>query len=265
MPKEPWLDDEQPPSPPAPRWRWWHIVGLSGVFLAAVAGVIVGLFPEKVVGKWHDWHIKQLRKEILDGNLSPEALRDDLVDRSDGFFYACKLSEDSDPRVRVAVIDTLVADAMPARKREPGEPPNDTGPNMTGAVEGALTHLIDDPDPGVRKKAIRAVSSIALTSRFRDRLLDILDSGPVDERLIVCEYLAHWDGSAVCQTFANPRQPREVRLAALKSAERWGWAEVVNDDRVFVEKMKQVQAEKDEDLQRAATEAMKHRRDGAGE
>jgi hypothetical protein len=261
MPKEPWLDDDQPPSPPAPRWRWWHIVGLGGVFLAAVGGVIVGVFPETVVSKWHDRQIRHLRQDILNGNLSPESLRDDLHERGDGLYYACKLSEDSDPRVRLAVIDSLVADAAPARKREPGDPPKEGGPNLTGGVEDALTRLLDDPDPGVRKKTIRAVCSIDLTWRYRDRLLDILGSAPIDERLIVCEYLAHWDGSAVRQTFADKRQPREVRLAALKSTERWGWAEVVNDDRVFVEKMKQVQAENDAELQRAATEALKHRRE----
>jgi hypothetical protein len=160
--------------------------------------------------------------------------------------------------VRAASIDRLVARGTPAKKQEPGEGRVDILTSLgEPGVEDALTRLLDDPDPDVRKKAIRAVSSVQELSNLGERLLGILESGPVEERLIVCEYLAHWNGDAVLKTFANVRQPKEVRLAALRSAYRFGWARVVEPKGNFARRMKEVQAEDDPDLQHAATDALR--------
>ena len=81
-------------------------------------------------------------------------------------------------------------------------------------------------------------------------------TAPVEERLIVSEQLAHWNGAGVLHTFGNPRQPKEVRLAALRGTDRYDWGEVVQDRAEFVRTMKRVQDDPDADLARAATDAL---------
>jgi len=263
MTSEPWSDDYRPPPPK--RWRWWHIATLVTVVLLAIAALVMVAFSEKLVGGWNDWQVSRLRANILDGNLSPEALRDELLKRDDGLYFAKRLSEDPDPRVRAASIDRLVARGTPAKKLEPDDRVDILTSLGEPGVEEALTRLLDDPDPDVRKKAIRAVSSVEELSNLGEKLLEILESGPVEERLIVCEYLAHWNGGAVLKTFANTRQPKEVRLAALKSAYRFGWARVLEPKHSFARRMKDVLAEDDPDLQRAATDALRDSRPAARE
>jgi hypothetical protein len=239
-------------TPPRRRGRpWWHLVALGLVLLVAAGVVVAVVFPERFVGGWHEWQLRRLRNDILSGKLSTEALRDELVRRDDGLYYAVRLSEDPDPRVRAAAIDRFVAGTAPAQKQ-----PGDNRGGMESWSEESLKRLLEDPNSDVRQKAIHAASGIALASRFEEQLLPILESGPVAERLIVCEYLAHWHGAAVRWTFGNPKQPKEVRLAALRSAERYGWAKVVTPEPDFVRTMRQVAAERDPDLRRAAQDAL---------
>jgi HEAT repeats len=257
MPTDFWSDDDRPAPLTKRRWHWWHIAALVLVVLLAILAVVGFTMSEKIVGRWNKWQLERIRKEILEGELSPEALRDELLERSDGLYIAARLSEDPDPRVRAAAIERLVAKATRAPSVE--EAPVDfTG--LEAGAEDPLKRLLDDQDSAVRMKAIRAVSAIHVATSFRGELLHILESGTVEERLIVCEYLAHWNGEAVRETFANPRQPREVRLAALRSADRYGWTGVVADERAFVQAMKQVQAEGDLELTQAATDALRHSR-----
>ena len=49
-----------------------------------------------------------------------------------------------------------------------------------------------------------------------------------------------------------------MRLAALRSAEHYGWVEVVKDQREFVQTMKRVAAEADPELRRAALGTLSH-------
>jgi hypothetical protein len=262
MTAEPWSDDDRPPPPK--RWRWWHVATLVAVVLLAVGALVMFAFSEKLVGGWHDWQVRQFRNDILNGNLPPEALSDELLKRDDGLYLAQRLSEDPDPRVRAAVIDRLIARGTPAKKQE-GRWVDHVHTTLEFGADQAMTRLLDDPDPTVRKKAIRAASSIQELLSFKEKLLNILQSGDIEERLIVCEYLAHWNGDAVLRTFADPRQSKEVRLAALRSADRYGWARVAEDEGGFVRTMKQVQAEGDPDLRQAATDALRHSRTAAPE
>jgi hypothetical protein len=250
-----WDEDDRPARAERKGWRWWQVAVLGLLLLAAVVIIGAGLFPEKLVGGYTEWRLGQYRKDILSGKLTPEALGAELLARDDGLYLATRLSEDPDPRVRSAAIERFVAGTSPARRREPGD--NYGGGLEVGAEEG-LKRLFDDADPAVRRKAIRAASGIAAADRFEGLLLRILESGSVEERLIVSEYLAHWNGAAVRNTFADPRQPKEVRLAALASAERFGWVEVVKPEGEFVAAMERVAADADPDLRKAAQDALAH-------
>src|SRR4029077_13488308 len=98
MPTDHWSEDDRADSRPVKRWRWWHLVALGVVILLglfAIAGVLV---PEKIAGGWLSWQVRQLRQDILKGNLTPEALRDELRKREGGHQLAQRLSLDEDPR-----------------------------------------------------------------------------------------------------------------------------------------------------------------------
>jgi hypothetical protein len=258
MPTQPWDDDDRPPSAPARRWRWWHVAALVLVIVGAVGAVAGIAFPEKVADRWIGWQVRQVRQDILSGKLSPEALRDELLKREGGRLIARRLSEDPDPQVRAASIDTLTAHGTAVKKRDPQDPFSMPSTRLSDFdAEAALMRLLDDPDPAVRQKAIRAVSAIEEARGFEEPLLRILNSGATDERLIVSEHLAHWNGKAARRTFADPRQPKEVRLAVLRGAERYGWARVVEDHEDFARTMKQAQADADPELRQAATDALR--------
>ena len=84
-------------------------------------------------------------------------------------------------------------------------------------------------------------------------MLRILESGPADERVIVAEHLAHWNGRAARRTLANPLQPREVRLAAIRGANRFGWVEIVKDDADFERTMEKMMRDGDFVISHAAS------------
>lgn len=217
------------------------------------------LFPRAVAERWIGLEVRQLRADILNGTRSPSELREHLRTRDGGQSLALRLSQDDDPRVRAAVIETLASLGRPAEKHEAADRhlPGNTFSNPD--VAEAFDRLLNDPDPMVRRTAIRAVSSIEEVRSFQDRMLRILETGPVEERLIVAEHLAHWNGAEARRTFAQPRQPKEVRLAALRSAERYGWALIVEPDSEVVRTMNLMQVDPDAELRQAATTALTHR------
>jgi hypothetical protein len=258
MPADFWSDDDRPQSPPRPRWRWWHVTALVLVILLVLFGFAAAIAPNKLAGGWIGWQVRQIKKDILSGKLSPEQLRDELRAREGGHHLALRLSEDEDPRVRAAVVGALAGWGRPATRREPRDPDLLPGNRLYPDDEEAMKRLLADPDPAVRRATLRAVSAIEEARGFEDELLRVLGSGPADERVIVAEHLAHWNGRAARRTFADPKQPKEVRLAALKGTEKYGWAEVVRDDEDFVRTMKLTQADPDADIRRAAAEALTH-------
>jgi hypothetical protein len=246
-----------------PRRRWLPRAALGFAVLMAMGVILTFAFPEKVPEAWCWWQLRQLRHDIVEGRLSADALCQDLLQRENGRYLALRLSEDPDPRVRAAAIDRLTAKATPARKREP--PPegifaiSDGYVGLEAGAEDALRRLLADRDLIVRRKALLAVCRIEVTSSFEEELLQTLESGDLEDRLIVCEHLAHWNGWAVRRTFADARLAKEVRLAAIRSADRYGWREVIVTDREdFVRSMNIVQAEADPELRQAAEEALRH-------
>ena len=128
-----WDEDDRPP-PAERKRRRWQVVALGLVVLLAVGVAVAGLFPETLVGRYHDWQLRQYRKDILSGKLSPEALGAELLRRDDGLYYAVRLSQDPDPQVRAAAIERFVAGTSPAQRREPGD--NYGGGLESGAEEG---------------------------------------------------------------------------------------------------------------------------------
>ena len=144
------------------------------------------------------------------------------------------------------------------RKQEPSNGHVDHLSTTLGESDAneALLRLLDDPDASVRKNAIRAVSSIEEKLAFIGKLESILQTGSSEDRIAVCEYLAGWDGDQVLKTFANPRQPTEVRLAAIRSANRFGWAQVIEDRAEFLRVMKAMQGDPDESIRTAAKDAL---------
>ena len=265
MPTDFWSEDDRPTSAPSRRWRWWQVAALTLVILLAVVAVFGFFFPEVYADRWHEWQVRQFRQDILKGNLSPEALRDDLLKRNDGLLIALRLSEDPDPRVRAASIDRLVARGTPVLKQELGDGRVDHLFTTLGdhPANEALLRLLDDPDPTVRKRAIVAVSSIQEKLAFTEKLLVILNGGSTEERILVAAHLANWNGDQALKTFADKRQPKEVRFAALNGANRLGWARLVEDEGEFVRVMKQVQSDPDADIRWVANDSLKHSRTAA--
>jgi hypothetical protein len=258
MPDDSWQEDDQPGPQRRRGFRWWHVVALGGVCIVGVLALSGLLFPEKMAGGWRDWQFKQFRRDILNGSLPADALRDELLKRDNGLLIALRLSEDPNPRVRAAAIERLIARGTPVRKQEPSNGHVDHLSTTLGESDAneALLRLLDDPDASVRTSAIRAVSSIEEKLAFIGKLESILQTGSSEERIAVCEYLAGWDGDQVLKTFANPRQPTEVRLAAIRSANRFGWARVIEDRAEFLRVMKAMQGDPDESIRTAAKDAL---------
>jgi hypothetical protein len=256
MPLDDWSEDDRPERPAARRWRWWHVAGLGFVVLVAVFGIASALLPERLAGGWIGIQVRRLRADVLAGRFTPEELREHLRTREGGKFLAVRLSEDDDPRVRSAAAVTFTNWGRPAQKREVGDLRLTGNTFSETDIEEALRRLLNDPDPSVRKSAIRTVSSLEEVRSFADDLQRILESGPADERLIVAVHLAHWNGRTALRTFADPGQPKPVRLAAIEGAERYGWGEILRDPEAFVRTMRRVQGDPDADLSRAAASAL---------
>jgi hypothetical protein len=257
MPTDHWSEDDRAESRPVKRWRWWHVAGLGVVVLLAVFAIAGMLFPKRLAGEWINWQVRQLRQDILKGNLSPEALRDELRTRDGGHLLAQRLSLDQDPRVRAAVVETIASWGTPAKKREPNDYSLPTQSFSNSEDTGALQRLIDDSDPSVRRAALRAVCPLEEVRSFDAKILDILERGPIDERLIIAEHLAHWNGEEVRRTFVNNRQPKEVRLAAIRSTDRYGWSNIGRDPELFRLWVAPMQNDPDPELREAAKNALK--------
>lgn len=253
-----WSEDDRPQPRRARGLRWWHVVGLALIGLLALFGVMGALFPREVADRWIGLQVRQIRADILNGTMSPAGLREHLQTRNGGLHLALRLSQDTDPRVRAAAIEALADRGQRAEKRDPNHLLLASNQFSDPDVGEAFERLLVDPDPTVRRSAIRAVSALEQVRSFRDLMLRILNNGPVEERLIVSDHLAHWNGAGALHTFGNPGQTREVRLAALRGTDRYDWGEVVQDRADFVRTMKRMQNDPDADLARAATDALRN-------
>jgi hypothetical protein len=125
-------------------------------------------------------------------------------------------------------------------------------------AQPALQRLLADPDPAVRRGALKAVSELMVAWDFGDVLREVLRSGPVEERLIVCASLAHWDGPAVLDVFVDPAQPFEVRIAALASADKYGWLKVLSDSDRLEAALRKALADPDMRIRHLALRSLWH-------
>jgi hypothetical protein len=184
-----------------------------------------------------------------------------FVRDGDAVDAAARLSEDADPRVRREMIAVLIGDASPARKakRHRGAFAEAWVGMNTRAVP-PLTRLFADPDPDVRRQALRAVAGLRSIEDFSDPLLQTLRTGDAEDRVIVAESLAHWNADEFLRTFADQAQPKEVRLAVLRGAETYGWRQVADREDRFQEALQRMTDDPDDDLRRAALDAARHAR-----
>jgi hypothetical protein len=88
--------------------------------------------------------------------------------------------------------------------------------------------------------------------------LTTLRTGDPEDRIIVAESLAHWNADEFVKTYADRAQPREVRLATLRGADKYGWAKIAEQDARLQEALKQVIDDPDADLRHAAIDAARY-------
>lgn len=233
-----------------PPRRWLRRTLLAAGFILLIGAALAWLLRDE----WFVWRFRQAARA---GGAELETYRQQLDQRSDGLELAIRLSDDSDPKVRAAIIDRLVAKATPAPKVQRGQGGAfaETYQGMNDTAEPALRRLLADADPGVRQRAIHAASGIKSAYTLSEPLLQILRTGDAADRAAVCEYLAHWNGPAVLDVFADLAQPKSVRLAAIRSGDQFGWREVRTVAQGFPHK---VLDDADAEIRHAAIEALRH-------
>ncbi|MBN9119650.1 MAG: hypothetical protein J0I06_10930 [Planctomycetes bacterium] len=213
------IDDD----PPRPRRRG---VVLGVLLLACSAGGLALLFRQEL---GDEWELRRVRRAAAADD--PELPRHQrrFVDRmgstqDERLDIAVLLAEDEDPKVRLAALDVLFANQPRAKKL--GAAPDVGADDRDGAwrarVREAAGRLLADGDAAVRKKAIRMASELARADTFGSELAAVVRGGPPDERVIVAEGLAHWNGALLRDVAADPAQPDEVRAAALCGLDAYG-------------------------------------------
>ena len=215
-------------TPPGKR-RWW-LRGLPALLVVAlITGAIAFLFREHMLDEWRLWQFRQAaaagdpnlpqEQERLLRRLLPDEVKLDL---------AARLAHDTDPNVRAAAVDVLLANQPRAKKQDARQGLFAVG--KTGSwripVEEAVRQLLEDDDDAVRKKALQAVSELEWAGVFQGLLEKALKTGSKEERILVAESLAHWNGWLVPQIIADANQHDEVRLAAMRSPELYGDKEI---------------------------------------
>jgi hypothetical protein len=220
------------PSPqhtPSRKRRWW----LRGLVVLLVVAVITGaisfLFRAHVLDEWRLWQFRRAaaagapdlpqEQERLLGRLLADEVKLDLADR---------LAHDTDPRVRAAAVDVLLANQPRAKKQDARQGLFAIG--KTGSwrirVEEAVRHLLEDDDDAVRTRALQAVCELEWAAVFQSLLEKALKTGSKEDRILVAESLAHWNGCLLPQIIADANQPDEVRLAAMRSPDLYGDKEI---------------------------------------
>jgi hypothetical protein len=232
-------------------------VAVSVMVLLLVVGLLLALaFRQSLADGLLLWQMHRAagRGEPLGPFMKHVAQRDDSVE------FAGRLSQDPDRRVRREMIAVLVGDATPGRKvkRHFGAF-SDSGIGINTLAKPALQRLLADPDPDVRHQALRTVSGLHSVANFSDPLLHAVRAGDPEDRVIVAESLAHWNAEEFLKTFADPAQPREVRLAVLRGAETYGWAQVAEQQQgQLQESLKRVIDDPDAELRHAAIDAVRY-------
>jgi HEAT repeat protein len=226
--------------------------------LLVAVGILLGVAFHQSLSDWFLlWRMHRAADhgEPLDPFVKQVAQHDDAVD------VAARLSTDPDPRVRREMVAVLVADATPAHKVERRFGAfSESWTGMHTRAVPALKRLLADPDPEVRRQALRTVAGLRAVEDFSDPLLHTLHEADTEDRVIVAESLAHWNPDEFLKTFADPAQPREVRLAVLRGAEKYGWARVADREDKFQEALKQMVDDPDDELRHEAIYAARYAR-----
>ncbi len=207
--------------PPVSR-RGWVLPTIAGAVALGVLLACGALIYREPLGD--ALFAREFRQAVARGE-DPAALYARL-DSVDGMRRAGQLSRDPDPQVRRAVIPYLIGDATPT-------PP--AQPNVNGVVVDSysgfntqgiplLTTLLGDPVAEVRREAIRAVTARRAAGECGPSLRRLLDSGDATDAALVAESLANWDVPTCQEVIADPKRSKELRMAAVRGADRYGWA-----------------------------------------
>jgi hypothetical protein len=249
------------PTPSRKRRRWWRRGLVVLLAVAATAGAAAFLFREELSDEWRLWQFRRAAaagdpdlpryQERLVGRLSPEEVKLDL---------AARLADDPDPKVRAAVVDVLLVGQPRATKQDAVQGLFAGGKTAAWRVrvEDALKDLLQDGDAAVRRRALRAVSELEWAGLFESRLETALKTGPEEDRAIVAEGLAHWNASLLWQTVADGHQPDSVRLAAMRSLDRYGDKEIAFARDELENALQTALKSDDKDLHRAALVALRY-------
>jgi hypothetical protein len=201
-------------------WRWVVLVIL---LLIGAVGTGAYLFRTELRD---EWALREFRRAAAEDDPTLPQYREHLQERllagEERLDRAARLADDPDPKVRVAVVEVLLANHPRAQKRNAGENVAVRFGSWRSAVLTAVEQLLKDDDETVRKKTLRAVCELAAADTFGTRLAAVVRTGPPAERLIVAEHLAHWNGPLLYQVVEDVSQPAEVRIAAIRSPDVYG-------------------------------------------
>ncbi|HEY7152576.1 MAG TPA: hypothetical protein VH575_01335 [Gemmataceae bacterium] len=213
------------------RRRWWLGGLLVLLVVAAIAGATGFLFRERLLDEWRLWQFRQAAAAgdpdlpQYQGQLLGRLLADEVK-----LDLAVRLAQDTDPKVRAAAVDVLLANQPRAKKQNALQGLNVATKTASWrvSVEEAVKRLLEDEDETVRRRALQAVSELEWAGLFEGLLQKALKNGSKEERVLVAEKLAHWSAWLLWQTVADDKQPDEVRLAALHSLDRYGDKEIAS-------------------------------------
>jgi hypothetical protein len=237
------------------------VAAASVMVLLLVVGLLLALaFRQSLADGLLLWQMHRAaeRGEPLEPFVKQVAQRDDAVE------FAGRLSQDPDPRVRREMIAVLVGDATPARKVERHFGVfSGSWIGIKTMAEPAIQQLLADPDPHVRHQALRTVSGLRSAANFSDALLRAVRAGDPEDRVIVAESLCHWNADEFLKIFADPAQPRDVRLAVLRGADKYGGGHVADREGPFQKALERVIDEPGTELRHAAIDAVRYARPDA--
>jgi hypothetical protein len=243
------------------RRRRWPRILLVLLAVTVAGGATAFLFREPLLDEWQLW---QFRRAAAAGAPDLPAYQERLLERLRAdevkMDLAARLAHDSDPNVRAAAVDVLLADQPRAKKQDAVQ--GLVAVARTAAwrirVEEAVRDLLQDGDGTVRKRALQAVSGLEWAGLFQSLLEEALNTGSPEERALVAEGLAHWNGGSLWRTVADAHQPDLVRLAALRGLDRYGDREIAFARDQLQDALQATLQSDNQELRRAALVALRY-------
>ena len=254
-------------APAAPRAgkRRWRRVFIPLLLIGAVGGAVVYLFREDVQDAWA---LSRFRRAAAASDPSLPEHRDRLRERlfrtEDNLDQAVPLAADPDSKVRAAVVGLLLADQPKVRKQDAVEGLH-AAVRMAAwrtRVGEAVERLLQDPDPVVRHTALRAVSELDWADQFRTQLTDAMENGSPADRLVVAEYVAHWNGPLLAEVVGDANQAADVRITAMRGLDTYGDRGVASNRGELREALEAALRSPDPDVQKAAIPALRYAQRG---